>query len=1364
MANVTGNNTFNNISITGLDDVTVDSISGGTASFTNITTDYMTVNQVLTSSFQSYMDLAFANTLQINNNLVFGALIDGIDIPVIDNVSTPSGLVTLANRGKTYLADTAYTNGISNTGTITTDELVQTGTTALTIANFAFDTPVRPVNTGTNYIGSPGTITGWSFANISGTAPSVLAVGRGFWDTLGPNTLVNNYPDYPTVTQALSIRQTTIGNYRVSQSITVATAGYYLVSGWIWGRYLDYTASQTTTITFGSQNSGAVSASMQSWKKIQFITEITTVGVNTLAINVIQTVAVASTTVMTNFRITRVGGISARKTGTVTATNAILAETNIGIQSTGIYNVGTIHNYGAMNVYGALAPRLNAIINSMVIGDCKFGGEGQTNDAGTNTVLIGYGIGANISQPGGINANLTNVVALGAGAMEQVNGTRLDGIAIGKFACRYSACNNGIFMGTNAGSNFGYSGITNLTNNVVIGHYAMAQIFTLNNQYNCVVGNYIMGVADGTNNKSFNTIMGHLSGYNTMSNYHSVMGYNSFYNNTAVGSVGNSILGAQSANTSSGANTLKYTTMLGYGTDLNTNIVCENSTAIGAFSKIQESDTIEMGGANQTTGAYPAVVIPNKVKLQTNVLVGSVSTYNITFRTPENIIITNSITGTINLPTPTALAIGTRFTIYRGYSSPATTIAIQPQGGVNILYDGTTSSGFYDMGVESFITLVLVATTGNAWVLTGKSQINELPNAGYYPGTTDNSYFGTQYNNAGTDHTIMGVEAGMNLDGTSASNAFYGNQAGRSMTSGSSSVAVGQLALSENTIGLYNTAVGYNAGRDCKNTGNTLIGFATAQTSVLIDYCTAIGCSVAIAENIINSTGIGTNAVVTDSNTIVLGGALSGTYPTVIIPQKTQLQTRVSVGAVASYTITYPIPEVIILTSATTVTINLPTPQSSSVGASFYIIRAFATGLAPSITIQATAGINIAGNGVVANTYTYTGLETMLFVTLIGTAGTAWSVSGRTLDQNIADEIYAPQSTFNYEHYIDFSFQSATVNSYVGVNTDTELRYNPSLNRLSVPNILITDKQEIQTRVMAGAIASYSLTFPLPQELIIDSTTTTSVFLPSASTANIGASVSISRKYQVATNPIIIEVSAAATETIQGWDNAPGSNSIFMNSTITSMRCIVNAIGQWTAVYSRNEGQLQQSPMRINNTGTTTETIVSPFYKIYPFTCKAGAFIFNLPTLTAQMVGFEFNFKRAGGVYNAITFNPSSVVPTGVFGLGGTAFGTTGSSVLIGATQNSLTLYVSQTQNEFTGTFTNTAGATTITIVTLPASQAIFVGGYINLNGNFRYITADGGGRGGVGAYSINTAIAGANTGQPFTAFVSYGWLVMNQG
>ncbi len=818
MANVTGNNTFNNISITGLDDVIVDTLTTTTITTTDI-------------------------------------------------------------------------------------DIVNTTNPFLTIANYAFDTPVRTLNAGVA-VSSPYTaITGWTFTAVSGTV-TYVATGRGFWDTLGPNSFVQIYPDYPTVTQCICIQQNTISQFRLSQTLNVPTSGVYIVSFWVWGRYVNYTVTQTINVSIGSSNSGTVIATEQFWKKVQFRTYCTA-GSNTLNVLFAQSqtlsAGVNSGLCFTNIRMQSINGLNITDSATTVGNSNII--TPQGLTTNGFYNRGQIWNYGQFTQYGPFIPLLDYIENSAVIGDCKFGQ--NPADTGENTYLIGQGIGVNISSAY-LVGNLTNVIAIGTGAIEQAS-TASDITAIGRFACRYAGSNLSICIGTRAGQFFGYQGGTNQFHNIAIGIDSMGSIYTQSNQYNVAIGSSVMRTGgDFTNSRSFNSIVGHNSGYALKSNSHSVLGYNSFLNNNSVGSGGCVIIGANACNTST-TQSIVNTTLIGNGTDLVSNFSCNNSTAVGAFAKIQESDTIEMGGANQTTGAFPAVVIPNKVKLQTNVLVGSVSTYNITFRTPENIIITNSITGTINLPIPTALAIGTRFTIYRGYSSPATTIFISAQGGVNILYDGTTSSGFYDMGVESFITLVLVATTGNAWVLTGKSQINELPNAGYYPGTTDNSYFGTQYNNTGSDHTIMGVEAGMNLDSSSASNAFYGNQAGRSMTSGSSSVAVGQLALSENTIGFYNTAVGYNAGRDCKNTGNTLIGFATAQTSILIDYCTAIGCSVAIAENIINSTGIGTNAVVTDSNTIVLGGALSGTYPTVIIPEKSKLQTRVSVGAVASYTITYPI-------------------------------------------------------------------------------------------------------------------------------------------------------------------------------------------------------------------------------------------------------------------------------------------------------------------------------------------------------------------------------------------------------------------------------------------------------------------------
>lgn len=77
-------------------------------------------------------------------------------------------------------------------------------------------------------------------------------------------------------------------------------------------------------------------------------------------------------------------------------------------------------------------------------------------------------------------------------------------------------------------------------------------------------------------------------------------------------------------------------------------------------------------------------------------------------------------------------------------------------------------------------------------------------------------------------------------------NSALGYEALESNTSGAGNTAVGSYALQGNTTGSYNTAVGNNAGPDPDSTGLT------------------------------NSTAIGANAVVSESNALVLGG--TGTY------------------------------------------------------------------------------------------------------------------------------------------------------------------------------------------------------------------------------------------------------------------------------------------------------------------------------------------------------------------------------------------------------------------------------------------------------------------------------------------------------
>lgn len=704
MTSITGINSINDINITGLSDITADSIT---------TTSISTANLTATNG-------------------------------TITTLNSTNGTITTLNS----------TNANLTNSTTTGNMVYSSAPVDVPLANYNFATPIRPLNSGTNYIGSLATITGWTFTLISGTSPDVVAVGRGFWDILGPNTFMETYPDYPAVRQALSVNQPDISSYRISQSIT-ATAGYYLVSGWFWGKYLAYVSTQTATMSFGTTTTEANIVSEQAWKKIQFITTVATTGATTFYVQIDQSAsAVNSTIVMTNFKVTYLGGLALINPSSVAGTNTIIP--TYGMNSTGIYNVGDIWSYGSLNVFGPLAPRLKYIKNSMIIGDCKYGQ--ASIDLGTYNVLIGYGIGANISEYSGTGGNLNNIVAIGAGALEQAI-TATDQIAIGRFAGRYSGNMNGIIIGNNAGEFLGYSGGAT-TDNVIIGHNAMKDLAAQGTYNNLVVGNYALGLVDYTNGRQYNTIFGHYGGHNIASDYNTVVGWNSLYNNGTLGSIGNTVIGASAANTSAAINTMRYVSFLGYGSDLNSNFDCENSTAIGAFAKILESDVIELGGANQTTGAYPKVTIPNKIQLLSNTVFGASASINLYFRIGENIILTSATTATINLPVPAANSIGCKFTIYRAYNVGVPTfITIQATAGIFILADGVTSSNSYVWsGLQTVLTLVLIGTSGNAWVAGGRTlssgSADQISTVQYSANQTNYLTFGQQSANPNTYVTL----------------------------------------------------------------------------------------------------------------------------------------------------------------------------------------------------------------------------------------------------------------------------------------------------------------------------------------------------------------------------------------------------------------------------------------------------------------------------------------------------------------------------------------------------------------------------------------------------------------------------------
>ena len=815
---------------------------------------------------------------------------------------------------------------------------------------------------------------------------------------------------------------------------------------------------------------------------------------------------------------------------------------------------------------------------------------------------------------------------------------------------------------------------------------------------------------------------------------------------------------------------------------------------MGIGCNIPRSHCLYLCASTNDSITYQNLCIAFKNTVQCCKSVSGVS-YTLAFEDEEYIRISDNTTVTVNLPTPAATSgttknVGARWTLIRTQTT-ATTITINaPSGQTLRTPTGTTASSYTMKATEWYVTITCIFNSGVSYQISSsqQTQISNIVNS--YENTTNQTVqLGTaNVQNVGSNNTLVGYNAGVALT-----------------TGGNTTTAIGHLSLSSITNTVLNTAIGAGAGKTQTLSRSTFVGAnaggstvsatkcvflgensAFSNTTGLLEECTFLGnkSDVFVATTYYrNSTAVGAHSIISESNSIEMGGAdqITGVYPNVVIPNKVKLQNSILIGGSASYTVSYRTPETIIVDNAATTTINLPTPSANSVGMSFKIIRAYATGLATNITIQATSGINIAGNGVVANTYVMNALETAVTVTLIASSGTAWSVSGKTLDNQLATQIVTQQYTFNETNYINFSAQSPASNYYNTIHTDTDLTYNSSTNVMTVPNITTTtatatnltvaNKSQLQTTTVIGAVATYTIsTFPCSEEYVISSATTTDIYLPYPLTANIGASIKFSRAYIVGNFGNMIRLNTTGVETIQSFDINP-TVTFFMDYSITTIKLTVMAAGQWVATYSRDWTQCSQvkngaAAMQVTNatTGNVIVTMAAPFYEYYPFTNVTTATLrYNLPQITQSMIGMKLVFKRFGGTYNAVDFNPQVPYPGhAIFGLGGSALGSTALQTLISTTQNTCTLTAIQTQGSFTGTFTNTAGATVVTIVT--TNGTIFAGGYFSFNGVNRYITSCGTGRGGTGTYNIDTGIVAANTGQPFTASVSYGWMVLHQG
>ena len=122
------------------------------------------------------------------------------------------------------------------------------------------------------------------------------------------------------------------------------------------------------------------------------------------------------------------------------------------------------------------------------------------------------------------------------------------------------------------------------------------------------------------------------------------------------------------------------------------------------------------------------------------------------------------------------------------------------------------------------------------------------------------------------DSLFVGMQAGQSNTGNN--NAFFGNSAGGVNTSGSQNSFFGTNAGFINSAGRANTLIGFQAGGGSNPTGdnNTMVGANTGATFGT-NHSTLVGEDAAAlsVSSLTNATAIGANAMVSQSNSLVLG-------------------------------------------------------------------------------------------------------------------------------------------------------------------------------------------------------------------------------------------------------------------------------------------------------------------------------------------------------------------------------------------------------------------------------------------------------------------------------------------------------------
>ncbi len=289
---------------------------------------------------------------------------------------------------------------------------------------------------------------------------------------------------------------------------------------------------------------------------------------------------------------------------------------------------------------------------------------------------------------------------------------------------------------------------------------------------------------------------------------------------------------------------------------------------------------------------------------------------------------------------------------YSFSSTPATYLGTTAGNGAGFQFGvGGNNAGRVESGGNTAIGYLALDNSGKYSTAVGAYALYRNMAAN----NTAVGYVADYTNSTGDDNVAIGDSS--LFSNTTSGSVAVGASALKTNT-GADNVAVGENALQHNTTALGNTAVGYIA-LDANTTGanNTAVGYQSLVANTSGNGNTAIGYLSNVASGgLTNATAIGANAVVGESNALVLGGTGSNAVNVGINTTMPNSSLQISGGnislpiTVSSTSVnlsTSPLTCTVIIT-ATGQTVTLPT-ASFCKGRVYIIIAQFTSG---SVTIS----------------------------------------------------------------------------------------------------------------------------------------------------------------------------------------------------------------------------------------------------------------------------------------------------------------------------------------------------------------------------------------------------------------------------